>query len=270
LVNPIDKSNLILNNIDINEEKNFLQEKYLTPFFKHLNQILNKSEILELIKKVISETETENIEKEIKNEEGIVNVILKQKIKNHMQKDVLSITIEDNQVLFITTYFESSFTINIPTSSFISYEIKNMFKTFLNHFQRMKKFSFNDNNEPISCDVVLNGFEKMQNHPSYVFEKLKEGDRRYSFVFKREGKSFPQNDVVMSFSCEEVNETDSFLVRVKLCNENESSFVEQSFLKNSLYDLVPVIESFWEEVFDRAVKIYAVHTEPDIKVFTED
>lgn len=45
--------------------------------------------------------------------------------------------------------------------------------------------------------------------------------------------------------------------------------IKQIFFKESLYDLNPVAESFWEEIFDLLVKFYAPETLDSVMIFKD-
>ena len=45
--------------------------------------------------------------------------------------------------------------------------------------------------------------------------------------------------------------------------------IKQIFFKQSLYDLSPVAESFWEEIFDLLIKFYAPETLDSVKIFKD-
>lgn len=75
----------------------------------------------------------------------------------------------------------------------------------------------------------------------------------------------------MEYECTETDldgEDKALVLKVKLGSQIE--FISQVFFEFSVYDLVPAAESFWEEVFDLAVKLYAPETLESLKIYQDD
>ena len=270
-VNPLNKSNLVLSNILIENEKDLILNKYLDPFFSHLKQLLTKSEILDLIKNTIEENKNDDIEMEINNLEKPkigYEIKLKKNENEEKSEDIIEIYLEDGkQIYFVTNYFENSFSISIPTEKFIKTEIQILYETVLTHFERMKRFSYSDNetNSKLDCGKISELFEKTKSHGIFQFSKNSEN----IFLFSYKNENFPKEDIKMNFTCDFEEEEDFLLIKVFLANDGIMDIISQSFVTNSLYDLEPVVESFWDEVFDRAVRLYAPEVNPDVVVFDE-
>ena len=283
--NLIDTSTLTLTNINPadEEEKNVIQDKYIKKYFSHLSQIKSEVEILAIIKKTIEDNKKEEIKIEFlepQNESslkiGIQKMAEEEEGENSEQKvnEEIEIKIQEKKVNFITKYFESNFSITIPTETFITHQIKELFNNIQSHYLKIKTFTSSQNTEEmeIDCEIIGENFDKNVAYKSFTFQR--EGNDKKTIIkfvnnkgeiVKTKDKQGVETEPEISYSCFETD-TRVYFLKVEI---GKLGVMEQAFLSQSLYDLTVVISGFWEDVFDRIIQYYAPERDSGLKVFID-
>ena len=57
------------------------------------------------------------------------------------------------------------------------------------------------------------------------------------------------------------------MLEVKLGDDIDS--ITQVFLESSFYDLIPIAQGFWREIFDLSIKLYAAQTFESVRIYSE-
>ncbi len=285
LSNPTEKLFISLSNVDPDdpEEQFKIKDKFLVPYFYHLGEILTTADkIQEFILSVVQKVSFPSYSISIENkDDGKKIEILMQSIQKNKNDIFIEVFIKSMKVISIkTSYFESEFVIWIPTQTFIKTELNKLIKEIVVNNQRISKFTSGDEDSHksmvIGCDNIEKAFNEVNIKNGYVFEINLEHieDQTLGNIFFKDsdGTTYPnlQSKNQLKYSCENFGEwenDDNFIiVRIKL---NEDTTFSQSFFKESLYDLNPVALSFWDEIFDNLIKLYAPQTNERIYIFKD-
>lgn len=266
--NAIDESKLTLTNIDPEdeEEKVIIQDKYIKKYFSHLSQIKSEKEILQIIKTTIEETKNEEITTKIEEEPNTLKIAISETGEEKTEDESITIKIQEKSIHFLTKYFESNFSITIPTEIFIKSQITKLFKNVQSHFLKIKSFTneLTTEEHELSCNSISEIFENNNKFENFTFQK-EDGDSE-NFVIKfvnDKGEVFLDNKEV-SYVCDDQDN----VVFVKV-DVGKSGAIEQGFAEVSLYDLDVMVQAFWDDVFERIVRQFAPERESGVKVFDE-
>lgn len=259
--NEIEKGVLELENVDLESEKAFITDKYVKPFINDSNQILPDAKIQETVKKAI----TGNPHFEMKEEAGVFKLTEKDETDETKKLAFIVKVIpggggKTSEVEIHSSYFTSSFLVNIKTEIYIMKELEKTLENALIHAKRMQNFNTSDRDQithEFNCEMVLEAFQTISGKfgaadPTAHFEDnqssgeapFDNGDR-VQFQCLADG---PFLKVDAGFAKKDIGEINLG------AQEYQPNIFHQGFIISSLYDLIPVAESFFEEVYQYAKK----------------
>lgn len=244
--NPNNRFELSFQNINIDEPNQDIKiEPYIDEFTKSLDElVLDPADKIALIE--------EALKSGITAAGGVNAAIATGKITyQYKGKDNTIIYTNDKDLLvFSTDFFQDSIDLNIPLKKFISFETKKLIKDVVDHLYLMQQFALSDGEttaqsiKTLTCQEIFkdNVLEKS------VSEKVsKDGltvaSTENSLTISKDGKQ-------VVISCTPVTVGDFGLVEMKADFGGISPTITpivQTFLSKSLYNLLPVVNSF---VFD--------------------
>ena len=268
--NEIEKATLEVENVDINAEKEAeqLKTKYVDPFVHDSKQILAENQIAPIVKKAIES----NGRFDVKEEGGVFNLTDKE-AKDESSK--LAFIVKLNmagaskvpEVEIHSSYFTSSFLVNIKTEAYISGELNKTLNNALKHARRMQAFN-TSNREQIThnfkCDKVKEAFDTIMSEMGWPASQGSAGEDA------SDGAADIGNGHTVGFKCaldgSFLKVTSGFAndaAALNLDSEEEApNLFHQGFVTESLYDLTPVAESLFEEVAEYSRRALG-HLQPD-------
>ena len=267
--NEIESGVLELENVDVDAESAFIKEKYVDKFLKDSGQIIPDDKVAAEVKAAIEA----NGNFAVAEEAGLY------KLTDKNEKDAskqLSFIVKLNpgaggktpEVEIHSSYFTSSFLVNIKTKTYIQGELNKTLNNALSHAKRMQRFNTSNR------DQITHKFE-CSNAGTAFTEICKGANVGGDDVVK--GTCALKEDKV-EFKCEQDGDflkvTAGFASgadEVPLDSEEaKPNLFHQGFVTQSLYDLTPVAESFFEEVVEYARRALG-HLEPSeqTKIFED-
>ena len=267
--NDIEKGVLELENVDVEAESKFIEDKYVKPFVGDSKQILGDEQITATVEKAIKESGSFDVA----NEAGLFKLTEKgQPDESKKLSFIVKINMAGGktpEVEIHSSYFTSSFLVNIKTEAYINGELKKTLLNALKHAKRMQ--AFNTSNR----DQITHNFKCED--VGEAFSAVCEGAVPSNTEAGSGGTCKLENDQV-SFQC--VQDADFLKVTAGFSSAGQTidlnttdpkpNLFHQGFVTQSLYDLKPVAESLFEEVVEYARRALG-HLNPSeqTKIFSD-
>ena len=252
---PLDSSTLTLSNIEPADD---LIEKYITPFFDHVSQIISSKEeieaaIVEFVEK-FDMSEFENSKLEVQTKESPIRIQMAN--ENNTVKELLILELEEMKIKLKNIYFETNFEITVPTKHFLDALLGDMFHHVFVNYNGIKKLTSNQleggkTEKEINCDVV---------------KEILEANNKFNDVeFSVDGGNIKFDDHSFKYECEDLTDTHALIITMS--NEDDTINMSLPVLKHSLYDLQPAVESFYRDAQEIFYKTMVEKTEDNIEIY---
>lgn len=161
---------------------------------------------------------------------------------------------------FTTDFFQDSIDLNIPLKKFIVFEVKKLTKEIIDHLYQMQRFALSDGEsaaqsiKQISCEKIFADAEMT----GAVTERMTKNGLTANvagseMTIEKDGKS-----VVVS--CAPITVGEFTLIEVKADFAAISPNIQpvtQTFLEKSLYNLLPVVNSFFNDLATFCIRVLA-------------
>lgn len=273
--NDIEKGILELENVNVEEESDFIKTKYVDPFVKDSGQILADAAIAGAVKAAI----TANGNFDVAEEAGLFKLTDK---GAQDETSKLAFIVKLNmagaskvpEVEIHSSYFTSSFLVNIKTATYINGELNKTLNNALKHARRMQAFNTSNRDQithNFKCDKVSEAFDAVCR--DFGWQAAPSGGEDAS-----EGTVDIGGGDTVGFKC--VLDGDFLKVTAGFSNQDTPldlnseaeapNLFHQGFVTQSLYDLTPVAESLFEEVAEYSRRALG-HLQPDeqTQIFAE-
>ena len=272
--NELEKALLQLNNIDLSNKESDdylnIKNKYVKAFVDGSKEIIESDEALESTIYDISKSMkveglvfNEQLKEFAEESVGEANPEDDQDVqKNGASKKRIVLVYEiktgtNYEVILHSTYFSSSFFVNIKTRAYLEKELYKLVTDAYKHAKRMVRFNTSNQDSishTIDCESVKAALTAVNEEFKLITDT--EGsvsDNTVTYAVK-DGHS-------ISYTC---NEGDFISVDVQYQRQSADGQSEapepkvflQGFMKSSLYDLKPVIESFFDDIFLHAARAF--------------
>lgn len=278
--NRLEKALLQLSNIDLSNESSddylSIKEKYVTAFVKSSEAIIDNDKTLEsTIYEIAADLAIPNLTynpelNEFKESSAsAVSNSPDSAQDNSKNQVVLVVEFKDKpnfEVILHSNYFSSSFFVNIRTRAYLESELKKLVNEAYKHAKRMIRFN-TSNQESIThnidCKSVKTALLKINEGFNLVTDNDPAGDGKSVTYTVGDGHSLGYDCLDGDFVS-----VSAWYQRKKDNAESEASAKKeflQGFMKSSLYDLTPVIESFFDDIFLHAIRAFGI-PEPVLNV----
>lgn len=161
---------------------------------------------------------------------------------------------------FTTDFFQDSIDLNIPLKKFIVFEVKKLTKEIIDHLYQMQRFALSDGEsaaqsiKQISCEKIFADADMI----TAVSERLKTSGLTANaaaptLTIEKDGKS-------VTVTCAPVTVGEFTLIELKADFAAISPNIQpitQTFLEKSLYNLLPVVASFLNDLSTFAIRVMA-------------
>lgn len=266
-VTPLNKSELKLTNIDPEVEKENIKTKYIKKFFEEVEKIIKgvdkvKEKIVSLIgdkdKDKDKKISFDGYEATAAKKDGDDKVIIITLKKDNVV-ELYQITITESEpdgivnVNVKNIFFDTNFSLTIPTEGFLESQLIETLKDVHVHYERIKRLSSNSNTDTAEQDLNCDK----------INETLNENNRYKSEEFKLDGTStkITMGLVEITYSCEEKDE----FIHIKM--EKDKMLKQMFVLKKSLYDLLPAVESFYDDVKENVYKTFIPESDDTFNIY---
>lgn len=245
--NPNNRFELSFSNIDINSLSSDIKlDPYVEEFVKSLEELVfDANEKKDSIKKAI--------QKGAEDAKATVVSLDDSKLvfKYEEKENTINYSITGDMLEFSTDFFQDSIDLNIPLKKFIEFETKKLVADVIEHLHLMKQFALSDGEtaaqsiKTINCksimenNVIMNGLKTRLDK-----DKITVSQSDTTVTIGKDGKD-------VKVTCEEKQVGDFSLIEIKAdftVVSSQINPVTQTFLSKSLYNLLPVIQSFFNDL----------------------
>jgi hypothetical protein len=264
--NDIEKGILELENVNVEEESDFIKTKYVDPFVKDSQQIIADDQIAATVKAAIDT----NGKFEVTEDKGIFKLTDKEGEADSKLAFIVKLNLAGAskvpEVEIHSSYFTSSFLVNIKTATYITGELNKTLDNALKHARRMQAFNTSNRDQithNFKCDKVSEAFDAICK--DFGWSAAPSGGEDAS-----DGTADIGGGDTIGFKC--VLDGDFLKVTAGFSNQatpldlsseaEAPNLFHQGFVTQSLYDLSPVAESLFEEVAEYSRRALG-HLQPD-------
>lgn len=277
--NSLEKALLQLNNIDLSNDSSDdfinVRDKYVLEFAQSSSRIINSDDELEQsVYEISNELQFDGLQynNELKtftekDQGGIDNAgdDAASPADSSKRTDILVLRFEIKkdskfEVILHSNYFSSSIFVNIRTKEYMHTELQKLIADAYKHAKRMVRFN-TSNKDSISHTLEC----------SNVLAALKEVDTEFK-VLQEEGKVAEDPNTTTyttvgghSLQVKCIDSSDFIGVEAqyqrKAADGAEAPLPKvfvQGFMKSSLYDLVPVVQSFFDDMLLHAIRAFGL------------
>lgn len=174
--------------------------------------------------------------------------------------NAISYKITGDLLEFTTDFFQDSIDLNIPLKKFIVFEVKKLIKEIADHLYQMQRFALSDGEsaaqsiKQISCEKIFADADMTTPLTERMTKNGLTGKvEGQTFVVEKDGKS-------VKVTCGMVQISDFNLVELKAdfsAVSPQITPISQVFLEKSLYNLMPVINSFFNDLGTFSIRVLA-------------
>lgn len=253
---PNNRFELEFSNIDINDPASDIQiDSYVKEYIESLKDLVldetgRKAAIEEGIKAGATELAIADM--------AVTADKLTYTYKN--RPNTVSYKITGDLLEFTTDFFQDSIDLNIPLKKFIVFEVKKLIKEIADHLYQMQRFALSDGEsaaqsiKQISCEKIFADAD--------MTTPLTERLTKNGLAGKVEGQTFliEKESKSVKVTCVLVQVSDFNLVELKAdfsAVSPQINPISQVFLEKSLYNLMPVINSFFNDLGTFSIRVLA-------------
>ena len=273
-----EQSSVTTENLDYEKEGGVINDDFLIPYFTHMAEILDDEKAaFEYFQEGAKEVEEEGVYK-VTDVETVVNeddedgqINFQIQVEGEGMEDGIYGELTDDKKIFklrlVTKYFQNEIILNIRTMNYIKIESKNVLTEMLNNMQKMIKL--NENNSS-SGEQVLEDEEITES----INESMKPLEENGMVKSEENGKIIFKKDdapvLELEISEQSVGGFAFTQIKATLSSLEDKEFV-QNFLKNSLYNMSSMVDSYLEEITKFTLRsVLKENPEEYVPAFAED
>lgn len=140
-----------------------------------------------------------------------------------------------------------------------------------NSFQELANNNPQDQTHTISCKEIIESHKQVSQMNQFSFKLNPNDESSGSFSFSKGDQVFPENNFQLQYRCKKSSslpEENIFYLEISF--ERSIDPLSQAFPQLSVYEMTPVANSFWEEIFDLTLKLYAPETGESLIIYQDD
>lgn len=258
--NPNNIFELEFSNIDINDPSSDIKiDDYVKEFNESLKQlVLVEADRKQLIEKGINDALTD-----LKVEGAqVTDALIKYNYKG--KENSINYSMTGDLLQFNTDFFSDSIDLNIPLKGFIEMETKKLVKEIVDHLYQMQRFALSDGEaaaqsiKELSCEKIWKDTEAWKT----LTDRMTVNELSTNIDAANFGVTVAtkENDKSMSIKCAPLTVGSFTLIQLTADFQNAGGKIDpvvQTFLGKSLYNLMPVVVSFLNDLTTFTVRVIA-------------
>lgn len=245
--NPNNKFELSFSNINIQDEASDIKiDPYVDEFIKSLNDLVFDPALKKTsIQKGITDGAAAAGASDVRVDDSKIT------FKYQDKENVINYSIKGDMLEFSTDFFQDSIDLNIPLKKFIEFETKKLVADVIEHLHLMQQFALSDGEtaaqsiKTLSCESIMANANII---PKFT-EKLSKD--AIQVTVSGTSVSIQKDGKAVDVGCTLITVGDFSLVELKADFKSVSSQINpvtQTFLTKSLYNLLPVVQSFFNDL----------------------